>query len=66
MMSTPRVAGSRNRLTAWLAARGYTGPTELRGILNRDHAPEPEAWSRLNYVQTLDGWRSVINQPPRP
>lgn len=52
----------RQGLTAWLAERGYASAAELRGILNHAHAPDPEAWSRLNYVHTLDGWRSLLNR----
>lgn len=40
---------------------GYASTDDLRGILNLDHAPDPAAWTRLNYVRTLDGWRSILS-----
>lgn len=52
------VTGLRNTLDN----AGYTSADGLRGILNLDHAPDPTAWTRLNYVRTLDGWRSILNK----
>lgn len=52
------VTGLRNTLEAG----GYTRADGLRGILNLDHAPDPTAWTRLNYVRTLDGWRGILNR----
>lgn len=57
-------ASLRQGLATWLDERGYGAVGELRGILNRDHAPDPQAWSRLNYVHTLDGWRSAFQRGP--
>ncbi|MFN4194050.1 MAG: dihydroorotate dehydrogenase-like protein [Tabrizicola sp.] len=45
-----------------LATGGFPTCDALRGILNLDSAPDPTAWTRLNYVRTLDGWRSILNR----
>ena len=45
-----------------LERAGYASADALRGILNLDRAPDPTAWTRLNYVRTLDGWRNILNR----
>ncbi len=53
-----RMAGLTDELRQWLDARGYSRSTDLRGVLNLNRSPDPAAWTRLNYIRTLDGWRS--------
>jgi dihydroorotate dehydrogenase (fumarate) len=53
-----RIGGVRDELLRWLAGKGYAGSDEARGVLNLDHAPDPDAWSRMNYIRTLDTWRA--------
>jgi dihydroorotate dehydrogenase (fumarate) len=48
----------RDDLQHWLNSRGYTCIDALRGILNLRRSPERSAWTRLNYVRTLDSWRA--------
>jgi dihydroorotate dehydrogenase (fumarate) len=57
-----RIATILDGLRRALDAGGYRSADALRGILNLDHAPDPTAWTRLNYVRTLDGWRSILNR----
>lgn len=57
-----RIATIRDGLAHALDAGGYRSADALRGILNLDRAPDPKAWTRLNYVRTLDGWRSILNR----
>ena len=51
---------------AWLTEKGYGSVAKLRGILNAAHAPDPAAWSRLNYIHTLDGCRSILERGSQP
>ncbi len=55
------VATVHRGLQAWLTESGYRSTAQLRGILNLADAPDPTAWTRLNYVHTLEGWRSMIH-----
>lgn len=49
-------------LKAMLNDAGYASADALRGILNFDRAPDATAWTRLNYVRTLDGWSTILNR----
>ena len=44
-------------LRAWLARKGYATSAEARSLLNLDRVPDPSAWTRMNYIRTLEGWR---------
>lgn len=44
-------------LSEWLDAGGYRSSAEARGVLDVSRAPDPRAWTRLNYAMLLDGWR---------
>lgn len=46
-------------LQAWLQHKGYGSSAEARGLLNLDRVPDPGAWTRMNYVCTLEGWRDA-------
>ncbi len=56
-----RLSIVRDELQHWLGARGYADVEALRGVLNLARSPEPSAWTRLNYIRTLDGWRANLN-----
>jgi dihydroorotate dehydrogenase (fumarate) len=53
-----RLAVLTDELQSWLDAHGYGRAADLRGVLNLNRSPDPAAWTRLNYIRTLDGWRS--------
>lgn len=57
-----RIGAILDGLRRTLGAGGYPASDALRGILNLDRAPDPAAWTRLNYVRTLDGWRGILNR----
>ncbi|MFN7223052.1 MAG: dihydroorotate dehydrogenase-like protein [Paracoccaceae bacterium] len=57
-----RMAAIITGMHKMLDSAGYATADSLRGILNLDRAPDPTAWTRLNYVRTLDGWRSILNR----
>jgi dihydroorotate dehydrogenase (fumarate) len=57
-----RIGAIITGLREMLDGAGYASADGLRGILNLDRAPDPTAWTRLNYVRTLDGWRSILNR----
>lgn len=43
-------------LEHWLAAHEYTSVTQLKGSVSQQHAINPAAYERANYVQTLDSY----------
>lgn len=47
----------RTELLRWLDAKGYATSAEARGVLNLAQVPDPTAWTRMNYIRTLEGWR---------
>jgi dihydroorotate dehydrogenase (fumarate) len=53
-------------LQAWLARKGYATSAEARGVLNLDRVPNRDAWTRMNYIRTLEGWRDATpgRKPP--
>ena len=53
-----RVSALTAELQRWLDAHDYAHAADLLGVLNLNRAPDPAAWTRLNYIRTLDGWRS--------
>jgi dihydroorotate dehydrogenase (fumarate) len=57
-----RIGAIASGLRDTLDKAGYSSVDGLRGVLNLDHAPDPTGWTRLNYVRTLDGWRSILNR----
>lgn len=52
-----RIAGLRDDLSRWLDGKGYATSAEARGVLNMDQVSDPMAWTRMNYIRTLEGWR---------
>lgn len=57
-----RIGAIITGLRETLDKAGYPSADGMRGILNLDRAPDPSAWTRLNYVRTLDGWRNILNR----
>lgn len=53
-----RLTAINDEFTEWLDSHGYRSSEALRGVLNLNRAPAPSAWTRLNYIRTLDGWRA--------
>jgi dihydroorotate dehydrogenase (fumarate) len=51
------IARLRAELQRWLDGKGYATSAEARGVLNLAQAPDPTAWTRMNYIRTLEGWR---------
>lgn len=47
----------RTDLLRWLRGKGYATSAEARGVLNLARVPDPSAWTRMNYLRTLEGWR---------
>lgn len=41
---------------AWIAERGYTGVEQLKGSASYHTGPNPTAFERANYAQTLSSW----------
>lgn len=41
----------------WMRDREYESVAQLRGSLNLEHCPNPEAHERANYLQVLQSWR---------
>jgi dihydroorotate dehydrogenase (fumarate) len=51
----------RAELQRWLDGKGYASSAQARGLLNLARAPDPTAWTRMNYIRTLEGWRDGIH-----
>ncbi|MCU0268226.1 MAG: dihydroorotate dehydrogenase-like protein [Acidimicrobiales bacterium] len=43
---------------AWIAEHGYTGVEQLKGSASYHSGPNPTAYERANYAQTLSSWGS--------
>jgi dihydroorotate dehydrogenase (fumarate) len=60
------IAKLRTGLLHWLDGKGHTTSAEARGVLNLERAPDPTAWTRMNYIRTLEGWRDRTSWRTRP
>ena len=60
------IATLRSGLSHWLDAKGYAASAEARGVLNLERAPDPTAWTRMNYIRTLEGWSDRTSWRTRP
>lgn len=47
----------RDGLARWLAEHEYGSVAEVRGCLNLQRCPAPEAFERANYQRILESWR---------
>lgn len=45
-------------LQTWMTAREYASVAQLRGSLSQQHAMDPAAYERANYVEVLDSYSS--------
>ena len=61
-----RMATLRDTLLRWLDAKGYASSAGARGVLSLDRVPDPTAWTRMNYIRTLEGWRDHSSWRTRP
>ncbi len=46
----------RNELEAWLTSHEYESISQLKGSVSQQHAIDPSAYERANYVQVLDSY----------
>jgi dihydroorotate dehydrogenase (fumarate) len=46
----------RNELEQWLTEHEYQSITQLKGSVSQQHAIDPSAYERANYVQVLDSY----------
>ncbi len=51
----PKILGE---ITAWMEEREYTSIEQLKGSLSQQHALDPAAFERANYVEVLDSYTS--------
>ena len=59
LMNSPQVIGqSLSELTHWMEEKEYDSLEELRGCLNYQHCPDPEALERANYMRVLKSFRA--------
>lgn len=52
------LATIRNEVAQWLDSHGYESVKQLQGSMNVENSPNPEAFTRANYLQILKIWRS--------
>jgi len=50
------LAAMRDALGRWLEEREYDSVAQLQGSLSCQHAPDPAAYARANYVQVLENY----------
>ncbi|KPK40401.1 MAG: dihydroorotate dehydrogenase [Gammaproteobacteria bacterium SG8_47] len=51
-----RLAEIKEDMTAWLQAREYSSVAQLKGSVSQQHALDPAAYERANYVQVIDSY----------
>lgn len=52
-----KIGETLTELTAWMEKKGYESLQQLRGSLNYQHGPDPEALERANYMRVLKSFR---------
>ena len=58
LMNGPeQIAQTLNEFQAWAVEKEYDSLKELRGCLNYERCPDPEALERANYMRVLKSWR---------
>jgi dihydroorotate dehydrogenase (fumarate) len=55
---TGRLAEILAEMEQWLAEHEYASVSQLKGSVSRQHAIDPSAYERANYVQVLDSYSS--------
>ncbi len=53
-----RLAGILDDIRRWLAQHEYDSLQQLKGSVSQQHAIDPAAYQRTNYVKLLEGYRS--------
>lgn len=60
LMNGPQTIGAALReCKQWMEEKEYNSLEELRGCLNYQHCPDPEALERANYMRVLKSYRAV-------
>ena len=52
-----RLAQSRAGLTEWLEAHEYESLAQAKGSMSLQKSPNPQAFTRANYMRILNGWK---------
>lgn len=55
----------REATAQWLEVHEYESLRQLHGSMNLERCPDPQAFTRANYVQVLQSWRSVEDAAAR-
>ena len=64
LVSTPYKNGPahltalRDEVAKWLESKNYESLRQLQGSMNQDNAPNPETYTKANYLQILKVWKS--------
>jgi dihydroorotate dehydrogenase (fumarate) len=53
---TARLTEIRNELNQWLVKHEYESVQQIKGSVSQQHAIDPSAYERANYVQVLDSY----------
>ena len=53
-----KIGQALSELTHWMEEKEYDSLEELRGCLNYQHCPDPEALERANYMRVLKSFRA--------
>jgi dihydroorotate dehydrogenase (fumarate) len=53
-----RLSEIRSELERWLIEHDYDSIQQLKGSVSQQHAIDPSAYERANYVQVLDNYSS--------
>jgi dihydroorotate dehydrogenase (fumarate) len=54
----------RRGVEAWMSEREYASVRQLRGSVSQRSAPDPTAYERANYMQTLQSYSSTYRRSP--
>lgn len=52
------LATIRNEIAQWLDSKGYESLKQLQGSMNLNNAPNPETYTKANYLQILNIWKN--------
>jgi len=55
---TGRLAEILTEMEQWLAEHEHASTSQLKGSVSQQHAIDPNAYERANYVQVLDSYSS--------
>ena len=55
----------REATAEWLEEHEYDSLRQMRGSMNLQRCPDPQAFARANYVHVLQSWRSVEDSAAR-